>query len=130
MLTSTMKNDLISGLLTLFPDNITAIILYGSVARNEATPESDVDIAIIIKKEMDDDIKNKFINWAADLDLRYDRIFSIIDIKEENLQKMGKSASILSKRAKGRNCPLEGSLNELVLYRIKNPKFQLTLFFM
>lgn len=53
MLTSTMKNDLISGLLTLFPDNITAIILYGSVARNEATPESDVDIAIIIKKEMD-----------------------------------------------------------------------------
>lgn len=90
MLTSTMKNDLISGLLTLFPDNITAIILYGSVARNEATPESDVDIAIIIKKEMDDDIKNKFINWAADLDLRYDRIFSIIDIKEENLKKWGK----------------------------------------
>ena len=39
---------------------------------------------------MDDDIKNKFINWAADLDLRYDRIFSIIDIKEENLQKWGK----------------------------------------
>ena len=90
MLTSTMKNDLISGLLTLFPDNITAIILYGSVARNEATPESDVDIAIIIKKDMDDDIKNKFINWAADLDLRYDRIFSIIDIKEENLKKWGK----------------------------------------
>ena len=89
MLTSTMKNDLISGLLTLFPDNITAIILYGSVARNEATPESDVDIAIIIKKEMDDDIKNKFINWAADLDLRYDRIFSIIDI-EENLKKWEK----------------------------------------
>lgn len=89
MLTSTMKNDLISGLLTLFPDNITAIILYGSVARNEATPESDVDIAIIIKKEMDDDIKNKFINWVADLDLRYDRIFSIIDI-EENLKKWGK----------------------------------------
>lgn len=89
MLTSTMKNDLISGLLTLFPDNITAIILYGSVARNEATPESDVDIAIIIKKEMDDAIKNKFINWAADLDLRYDRIFSIIDI-EENLKKWGK----------------------------------------
>ena len=89
MLTSTMKNDLISGLLTLFPDNIATIILYGSIARNEATPESDVDIAIIIKKEMDDAIKNKFINWAADLDLRYDRIFSIIDI-EENLKKWGK----------------------------------------
>ena len=67
---------------------------------------------------MDDDIKNKFINWAADLDLRYDRIFSIIDI-EENLKKWEKSASILSKCTKGGNCPVEGSLNELVLYRIK-----------
>ena len=90
MLTSAEKNELVSGLLSLFPDNITAIILYGSVARNDATEESDVDIAIIIKEEMDDDIKNKFISWAADLDLRYDRVFSIIDIKEENMKKWGK----------------------------------------
>ena len=32
-----------------------AIMLYDSVARNESTSESDIDIAVIIKREMDDE---------------------------------------------------------------------------
>ena len=44
MLTSIMKEDLINGLAEIFSDNILAIILYGSVARNENTDESDIDI--------------------------------------------------------------------------------------
>ena len=48
MLTNTMKNDLVQGLLDIFHSNITMIILYGSVARNEATDSSDIDIAIIM----------------------------------------------------------------------------------
>ena len=50
-----MKEDLIKGLLDIFSGDIEAIILYGSVARNESTPESDIDIAVIIKREMDDE---------------------------------------------------------------------------
>ncbi len=90
MLTNTMKEDLIHGLLDIFSDNILAIILYGSVARNENTDESDIDIAIIVKNEMDDATKEQFIRWSAELDLRYDRVFSIIDIQEENMEKWGK----------------------------------------
>ena len=90
MLTNTMKEDLIHGLLDIFSDNILAIILYGSVARNENTDDSDIDIAIIVKNEMDDATKEQFIRWSAELDLRYDRVFSIIDIQEENMEKWGK----------------------------------------
>ena len=90
MLTTTMKEDLIHGLVDIFSDNILAVILYGSVARNENTDESDIDIAIIVKNEMDDATKERFIRWSAELDLRYDRIFSIIDIQEENMEKWGK----------------------------------------
>ena len=61
MLTDDMQKELISGLLDLFRDNITMIILYGSVARNEATSESDVDIAIVMRKDMDEETKNRFI---------------------------------------------------------------------
>ena len=50
-----MKEDLIKGLLDIFSGDIEAIILYGSVARNESTSESDIDIAVIIKREMDDE---------------------------------------------------------------------------
>ncbi len=89
MLTSTMKDDLIRGLVDIFSNNIIAIILYGSVARNENTAESDIDIAIIVKNEMDDATREKFMQWSAELDLRYDKVFSIIDIQEKNMEKWG-----------------------------------------
>ena len=89
MLTSTMKDDLIRGLVDIFSNNCIAIILYGSVARNENTAESDIDIAIIVKNEMDDATREKFMQWSAELDLRYDKVFSIIDIQEKNMEKWG-----------------------------------------
>ena len=89
MLTNTMKEDLIHGLIDIFSSNILAVILYGSVARNDNTDDSDIDIVIIIKNEMDDATKERFIHWSAELDLRYDRVFSIIDIQEENMEKWG-----------------------------------------
>ena len=50
-----MKEDLIKGLLDIFSGDIEAIMLYDSVARNESTSESDIDIAVVIKREMDDE---------------------------------------------------------------------------
>ena len=50
-----MKEDLSKGLLDIFSGDIEAIMLYDSVARNESTSESDIDIAVIIKREMDDE---------------------------------------------------------------------------
>lgn len=89
MLTNTMRQELVEGLLGIFSDNILQIILYGSVAREDNTSESDVDIAIVIKEDMDDRTREKFIIWSADMDLRYDRVFSIVDIQEKNLEKWG-----------------------------------------
>ena len=87
MLLDEMKEELVQGLTAIFQNNISMIILYGSVARNEATNESDIDIAIIIKEEMDNQTKKQFISWAADMDIRYERVFSIVDIQEENMKK-------------------------------------------
>ena len=89
MLTNAMKEDLVHGLTDIFSDNILSIILYGSVARNDNTDDSDIDIAIIVKNEMDNSTKERFIRWSAELDLRYDRVFSIIDIQKENMEKWG-----------------------------------------
>lgn len=90
MLSSIIVNELISGLTEIFQDKISRIILFGSVARNEATEESDVDIAIIITNEIDEETKDKFINWAAELDIRFNQVFSIVDISEERMKKWGK----------------------------------------
>lgn len=87
MLSDDIKEELVQGLTEIFQRNMSAIILYGSVARGDATDESDIDIAIIIKDEMDDQTKSRFISWAADMDIRHERVFSIVDIQEKNMKK-------------------------------------------
>ena len=49
MLSDEMREELVQGLTDIFRNNITMIILYGSAARGDATQESDIDIAIVIK---------------------------------------------------------------------------------
>ena len=36
-------------LLELFPNEISQVMLYGSYARGEATPDSDVDVMVVVK---------------------------------------------------------------------------------
>lgn len=87
MLLDGMREELVQGLIDIFQNNISIIILYRSVARNETTDESDIDIAIIIKKKMDNQTKKRFIRWIADMDIRYEKVFSIVDIQEDNMNK-------------------------------------------
>ncbi len=37
--------------LGIFPDAISQIVLYGSYARGQATPESDVDVLVVLRKD-------------------------------------------------------------------------------
>lgn len=87
MLSDEMREELVQGLTDIFGNNISMIILYGSVARGNATKESDIDIAIVVRSQMDDATKKRFLHWAADMDIRYERVFSIVDIQESNMKK-------------------------------------------
>ena len=89
MLSNDIKDELIRGLTEIFEGNIKMIILYGSVARNEPKDDSDIDIAIIIKNDMAENTQEQFIRWSADMDIRFDKVFSIIDIQEEKLEQWG-----------------------------------------
>ncbi len=89
MLTQEMKTELVAGLLSIFQDDILQIILYGSVARNEAAEDSDIDIAIILKTALPADKRERFITWSADLDMKYDKVFSIVDIEKSHLEQWG-----------------------------------------
>ncbi len=70
-------------MLAIFGSNVFQIILYGSVARNEATEDSDIDIAIILDHSIDEAVRERFIGWAADMDMKYDCVLSIVDIEKE-----------------------------------------------
>ena len=84
-----MRSELVDGLCNILKDDIRQIILYGSVARKEDTSESDIDIAVVIEGVLTAENRKRLLSLAADLDLRYERVFSIIDIEQENLEKWG-----------------------------------------
>lgn len=73
-------NELVTGLLDIFGDQVVRIILYGSVARGTDTPESDIDVAVLLDGAAAPDTQDKLSDLVVDLDLKYDKVLSVIDI--------------------------------------------------
>ncbi len=59
-----------------FPD--VGIILYGSKARGDDKELSDIDLLILLDREINSKLKEKIIDIAYDIELKYDVVFSII----------------------------------------------------
>ncbi len=49
----------------------------------------ELDIAVILNWSFDGETRKKLIAWAAEIDLKYEKVFSIIDIEKENMDKWG-----------------------------------------
>ncbi|HJC64580.1 MAG TPA: nucleotidyltransferase domain-containing protein [Candidatus Blautia merdavium] len=68
-------------------NRLVSIILYGSVARGTNTEESDVDIALIMHGKLDFDTEDKLSDFIVDMNLKYDKVFSVIDIDIAHFRK-------------------------------------------
>ncbi|MBR1421904.1 MAG: nucleotidyltransferase domain-containing protein [Ruminococcus sp.] len=80
-------NEMIAGISNIVGVQTKEIILYGSVARNESEPDSDVDIAIITDGKINKSIQEKLLDFAVDLDFKYDCFFSYVYIERQNFNK-------------------------------------------
>lgn len=85
----TALKEFVDGIVPIMGKQLDQIILYGSVARGTNTEESDVDIALIIHGTIDDNLEDKLLDFIVDMNLKYGRVFSVIDINRENFQKWG-----------------------------------------
>ena len=66
----------------IYGDNVVSIILYGSTARGEATDESDIDLAIIIKSD-DRQMYDQWLDSVVLLNLEYDQLICTSRIEKE-----------------------------------------------
>ena len=76
---------MIPGFQTIFGNVLEKIILYGSVARGTQTAESDVDIAVIVRKYTED-MHDKMIDLTVDLELEYNKVLSVLLIDYDNFR--------------------------------------------
>ena len=70
---------------SLYGDRLKRIVVYGSCARNEATAESDIDLAVVLAgevvpgKEID-----RMIDIITDLNLEHSVLLSVYPVSEED----------------------------------------------
>ena len=85
----TIRDELVEGLLSVLGSKVNTIILYGSTAKGTATEESDVDIAILVNSTLDTEEEDRLNDFIVDMNLKYDTVFSVIDLTEADFKKWG-----------------------------------------
>lgn len=75
--------ELVDGILEIMKNRVIGIILYGSAVRGTNTEESDVDVAILMQGNLDKETEGKLSEFIVDMNLEYDKVFSVIDIDYE-----------------------------------------------
>ena len=83
----TMLNEFVSGMIDVLGDAVEEIVLYGSVAKGTNTEESDIDIALLIKLPLNKELEEQLSDFVVDMNLKYDTVFSVIDIDYQNFKK-------------------------------------------
>ena len=75
------------GLAEIYGDRLRSVYLYGSAARDQLTPDSDIDIAVVL-----DAIADRFVEHertgqlGADLSLEYDTVVLFFFAEEADLK--------------------------------------------
>ena len=82
-----MYNELVLRLLEILPAQTVQIVLYGSTARGSATPDSDIDIALFVNGRLNREQENLLSDLIVDMNLKYDKVFSVIDIDQQSYLK-------------------------------------------
>ena len=70
-----------------YQEQLSSLILFGSQARKEANSESDIDVLVLLKGEVNPliEIKKNSI-WLADLCLETEALINCIYLSEEQFQ--------------------------------------------
>jgi len=74
-------------------DEIEAIIWYGSTARGEGTPDSDIDVAVVLRNPENDRLRRIALDVSAELSLEHDCLlmpFLISNARYQEMKQIGR----------------------------------------
>lgn len=81
--------ELVESVLNIMEERVVRIVLYGSAARGTASEDSDIDIALLVNGGMNREMEDRLSDIIVDMNLKYDKVFSVIDIEFEKFCKWG-----------------------------------------
>lgn len=59
------------------------LYLFGSVARNDYSPESDIDVLVLVSGKVDTELEVEIIDLAYDIELKYNVVFGVLVNEKE-----------------------------------------------
>lgn len=87
MLSPQISTEIADAMRSVFGEQLVSVVLYGSVARGESTPDSDVDLALFLRAPMTPEQFDRMASWFAEAGLKHDMVFSPIDIEQSMFDK-------------------------------------------
>lgn len=78
--------QLIPEMVEVYGELLVSVILYGSVARGTQTDESDIDIAVILRRKENADMRERMTDIIVDLELEYNKVLSVLRIDYEEFK--------------------------------------------
>jgi len=63
--------------------DVRAFIIFGSKARGDAKPDSDIDLLLITGRALEHGERHRISNIITDVNLEHDTLFSYIDVEEQ-----------------------------------------------
>jgi predicted nucleotidyltransferase len=77
-----------AGLERIYGARLYGVYLYGSAARDQLTPDSDIDIAVVLDEVVDSFTEHERIGQlGSDLSLEYDTLVSFLFVSDADFRK-------------------------------------------
>lgn len=83
----------------LYGDRLYRVVLYGSYARGEETPESDVDVMVVLEGEVDpwEEIR-RMSEPALDVELEHEEMVTLYPVSRKNLERQSRTVLVNAQR--------------------------------
>ena len=87
-----LLRDLRARLEALYGDRLHAVVLYGSYARGEESPESDVDVMVVLEDEVDPwrEIR-RMSEPGLEVELEYEEMVTLYPVSQEDFERQSRS---------------------------------------
>lgn len=97
----TILTELRAQLAALYGDRLVKVILFGSQARGDATPESDIDVMVVLQGAVDPFAEiDRTSRLNAELSLAFDTLISRTFLSEQEFRE-GQSSLLRNVRREG-----------------------------